>query len=103
MEGAKGGPSRCGVVAVISLVRVANFDSGARLSPTDGPRNMDLRSVLAGVLGAAVLIAGGVGMAAAEPASDPGLVARGHYLAKAADCMPCHTAASGKSFAGGSR
>ena len=62
---------------------------------------MDLRSVLAGVLGAVVLSAGGVGMAAAEPASDPGMVARGRYLAKAADCMPCHTAASGKSYAGG--
>ncbi len=59
---------------------------------------MDLRYVLAGVLGAVAL---SVGMAAAEPASDPGTVARGRYLAKAADCMPCHTAASGKSFAGG--
>ena len=53
------------------------------------------------MLGAVALAAGGVGVAAAEPASDPGMVARGRYLAKAADCMPCHTAASGKPFAGG--
>jgi mono/diheme cytochrome c family protein len=62
---------------------------------------MDLRYVLTGALGAAVLIASGVGMATAEPASDPGMIARGRYLAKAADCMPCHTSASGKSYAGG--
>jgi mono/diheme cytochrome c family protein len=62
---------------------------------------MDLRYVLAGVLGAVVLSASCAVPAGAEPASDPSLVARGRYLAKAADCMPCHTSTSGKSFAGG--
>jgi mono/diheme cytochrome c family protein len=67
---------------------------------------MKMRAVLAGVLvavvlGAVVLGASCAGMAAAEPASDPSLVARGRYLAKAADCMPCHTSTSGKSYAGG--
>jgi mono/diheme cytochrome c family protein len=70
-------------------------------APTCGLRNMDLRYVLAGVLGAVVLSASCAGPAGAEPASDPSLVARGRYLAKAADCMPCHTSTSGKSFAGG--
>jgi mono/diheme cytochrome c family protein len=62
---------------------------------------MKMRAVLAGVLVAVVLGASCAGMAAAEPASDPSLVARGRYLAKAADCMPCHTSTSGKSYAGG--
>lgn len=62
---------------------------------------MDLRFVLAGVLGAVVLSASCAGTAGAEPASDPSLLARGRYLAKAADCMPCHTSTSGKAFAGG--
>ena len=62
---------------------------------------MDLRYFLASILGAVVLSASCAGPASAEPASDPSLVARGRYLAKAADCMPCHTSASGKSFAGG--
>ena len=33
--------------------------------------------------------------------SGPSLVTRGAYLAKAADCMPCHTSARDKQFAGG--
>ncbi|MBB3773509.1 mono/diheme cytochrome c family protein [Angulomicrobium tetraedrale] len=32
---------------------------------------------------------------------DDALVARGEYLARAADCMPCHTAPGGKPYAGG--
>lgn len=35
------------------------------------------------------------------PASSPELVARGAYLARAADCTACHTAPGGKPFAGG--
>jgi mono/diheme cytochrome c family protein len=62
---------------------------------------MKMRAVLAAVLGAVVLSASCADTAGAEPASDPNLVARGRYLAKAADCMPCHTSTSGKPFAGG--
>lgn len=61
---------------------------------------MDTRYLVARVLGVLVLSAGCAGTAA-EPASDPNMVARGRYLAKAADCMPCHTSASGKPYAGG--
>jgi mono/diheme cytochrome c family protein len=32
---------------------------------------------------------------------DSALVARGEYLARAADCMPCHTSAKAKPYAGG--
>ena len=32
---------------------------------------------------------------------DAGLVQRGEYLARAADCLVCHTAAGGKEYAGG--
>src|ERR1700704_4754474 len=38
---------------------------------------------------------------AQEPAPDPDLVARGKYLATAADCMPCHTSSNDKPYAGG--
>lgn len=45
---------------------------------------------------AAALLAGG-----ARAQDDAALIQRGAYLAKAADCMPCHTAQGGASFAGG--
>ncbi|CAG9166288.1 c-type cytochrome [Cupriavidus pampae] len=39
---------------------------------------------------------------AAPPANvDQGLIKRGEYLAKAGDCIACHTAPGGKPFAGG--
>ena len=34
-------------------------------------------------------------------AAQPGLVQRGSYLARAADCAACHTAPGGESYAGG--
>src|SRR5262245_11264788 len=57
----------------------------------------------AGVLWGAILaIAGAVSGAYGQAsAPDPSLVTRGAYLAKAADCMPCHTSAKDKQFAGG--
>ncbi|WP_261519927.1 c-type cytochrome [Burkholderia multivorans] len=39
--------------------------------------------------------------AAAAPQSADALVARGAYLARAGDCVACHTAVGGKPFAGG--
>jgi mono/diheme cytochrome c family protein len=54
------------------------------------------------LFGAGVLILSGSGSAVAETSSpDTNAVTRGAYLAKAADCMPCHTAIGGKPFAGG--
>jgi mono/diheme cytochrome c family protein len=64
---------------------------------------MDVRYLLASVLGAAALMAGVAREATAQDATDPNLVARGSYLAKAADCMPCHTSVRDKPFAGGLR
>jgi mono/diheme cytochrome c family protein len=53
------------------------------------------------LLGAA-LLAGLSGMAQAQqPSAEQALVARGEYLARAGDCMACHTAPGGQPFAGG--
>jgi mono/diheme cytochrome c family protein len=46
------------------------------------------------------LLLGGLA-ARAQPADDQALVPRGEYLARAADCMPCHTGDKAKPFAGG--
>ena len=34
-------------------------------------------------------------------AQDAALIAKGEYLARAGDCIACHTAREGKAFAGG--
>jgi mono/diheme cytochrome c family protein len=49
------------------------------------------------MLGAALFMCGSL----AARAADPSLVARGAYLAKAGDCIACHTAPHGQPFAGG--
>ena len=46
-----------------------------------------------------VLLASGAGRALAETPS--GAIAKGEYLARAGDCIACHTAPGGKPFAGG--
>lgn len=55
------------------------------------------------LLGAAMTIAGTAGHAqdAASAKSDPALVTRGEYLARAGDCIACHTMPEGRLFAGG--
>ena len=54
------------------------------------------------LLGASLLILCGLTSARGETSSpDTNAVTRGAYLAKAADCMPCHTTIGGKPFAGG--
>ena len=62
---------------------------------------MDVRYLLASLLAAVTLIASDPGDA--EEAADPSMIARGSYLARAADCMPCHTSARDKAYAGGLR
>lgn len=58
---------------------------------------MRLRTLAVGVL----LLVGGVDAVSAQ-AADPALMARGAYVAKAADCAACHTdPAAGKAYAGG--
>ena len=60
-----------------------------------GRRVGQARAVAAAMLRAA-------GAIAAQPAADDaGLAARGAYLARAADCLPCHTGNSAQPFAGG--
>ena len=48
-----------------------------------------------------LLLAAGFGLAASAQAADAELVKRGEYLARAADCMACHTAEGGAPYAGG--
>src|SRR5262245_33945529 len=67
------------------------------------PNKMSVRYVLASVLSAAALLASMARAAAADEPTDPNLIARGSYLARAADCMPCHTSAKDKPYAGGLR
>ena len=50
---------------------------------------------------ASCLLASLLAAAFATNANAQDLVARGQYLAKAADCMPCHTASKDKPYAGG--
>jgi len=40
-------------------------------------------------------------MAQPSPPRDAAVIARGEYLARAGDCIACHTAREGKVFAGG--
>ena len=61
---------------------------------------MNPKSCVARALAAGMLAASSLALAD-EAKPDPTLVARGGYLAKAADCLPCHTAAPDKPFAGG--
>jgi mono/diheme cytochrome c family protein len=62
------------------------------------------RMLAGGAIGLAAVVAGGFAVAqqTGAPAApvDP-LVARGDYLARAGDCIACHTATGGKPFAGG--
>ncbi|MCS0495270.1 c-type cytochrome [Ancylobacter sp. MQZ15Z-1] len=53
------------------------------------------------LFGAAVAGLAGPVLAQDAPTDDSALVARGEYLARAADCMPCHTSDPNKPFAGG--
>jgi mono/diheme cytochrome c family protein len=61
--------------------------------------------VVAAVGIVAALVLGSVGVNAqtnTPPAKvDPALAAKGEYLARAGDCIPCHTQPEGKLFAGG--
>lgn len=60
-------------------------------------------SVAAGALGAGLLLAAApsFGQGTSPAPADKDLIARGEYIAKAADCMPCHTGDNAKPFAGG--
>ncbi|MCP3416727.1 cytochrome c [Bradyrhizobium brasilense] len=42
-----------------------------------------------------------IAASAQQKAADPAVLAKGEYLARAGDCIACHTAREGKTFAGG--
>jgi len=52
-------------------------------------------------LTAAAIMLMPIGLPAHAQEDDAALIARGEYLARAADCMPCHTSPGGKPYAGG--
>ncbi|WP_343675638.1 c-type cytochrome [Paraburkholderia heleia] len=64
-----------------------------------------LRLMYAAALGAAMILAMNPGLAAGQlsvqPAAQLGGEPRGAYLARAADCVACHSAPGGRPFAGG--
>ncbi|HLH51470.1 MAG TPA: cytochrome c, partial [Roseiarcus sp.] len=62
-------------------------------------RRGSLAPLFAALLIGAALLCGGA--TAQNATSDAALVAKGEYLARAGDCIACHTEPEGKLFAGG--
>ena len=67
-----------------------------------------LLAVIAGLVALGIIAAvalafwpAGAARAVAAPARTPDLIARGQYVATAADCVACHTNAGGQPYAGG--
>src|SRR6201996_7608667 len=61
-----------------------------------------MSSILKKLLPALALSAVLTGASAQQPPkTDPAVLAKGEYLARAGDCIACHTAREGKTFAGG--
>lgn len=60
-----------------------------------------LASAVLASLGLASVVLASVVLAPAARAQSPGGTARGEYLARAGDCVACHSAPGGKAFAGG--
>ncbi|WP_038383244.1 MULTISPECIES: c-type cytochrome [Bradyrhizobium] len=56
---------------------------------------------LAGLLVGLMLALSPIAASAQQKAADPAVLAKGEYLARAGDCIACHTAREGKTFAGG--
>src|SRR6202045_998526 len=61
-----------------------------------------LKKQLTALAASSLLVVATLGIATAQqPSPDPALIAKGEYLARAGDCIACHTAREGKIFAGG--
>ena len=61
-----------------------------------------LKKKLTALAAASLLVGATLGVATAQrPSPDPAVLAKGEYLARAGDCIACHTAREGKTFAGG--
>ena len=56
---------------------------------------------LTGLLVGLTLALSPIAASAQQKAADPAVLAKGEYLARAGDCIACHTAREGKTFAGG--
>ena len=56
---------------------------------------------LTGLLVGLMLAFSPVAASAQQKAADPAVLAKGEYLARAGDCIACHTAPEGALFAGG--
>ncbi len=54
-----------------------------------------------GLLVGLALTLSSIAAQAQQKAADPAVIAKGEYLARAGDCIACHTAREGKTFAGG--
>jgi mono/diheme cytochrome c family protein len=65
------------------------------------PMPRTLQALFPVLLWSSVLIGGAQIAAVAQPAAAPDILAKGEYLARAGDCIACHTAPEGKLFAGG--
>ncbi|KDB08547.1 Gluconate 2-dehydrogenase (acceptor) [Burkholderia sp. lig30] len=63
------------------------------------PRFLDTLAAL--LVGAVVPVAAAYAADPAQPSERAQLIARGEYLARAGDCVACHTVPSGKLFGGG--
>jgi mono/diheme cytochrome c family protein len=61
-----------------------------------------LKKQLTALAASSLLVVATLGIATAQqPSPDPAVLAKGEYLARAGDCIACHTAREGKTFAGG--
>lgn len=88
--------------------RISCFASRAlQRRSTSGKRSgLSARAAAMASLAASILLAGTASAQAPQAASAaadtrPAIVVRGEYLARAGDCIACHTAPRGKLFAGG--
>jgi mono/diheme cytochrome c family protein len=61
-----------------------------------------LKKQLTALAASSLLVGATLSIATAQqPSPDPAVLAKGEYLARAGDCIACHTAGEGKTFAGG--
>jgi mono/diheme cytochrome c family protein len=61
-----------------------------------------LKKQLTALAASSLLVVATLAIATAQqPSPDPAVLAKGEYLARAGDCIACHTAREGKTFAGG--
>ena len=61
-----------------------------------------LKKQLTALAASSLLVGATLSIATAQqPSPDPAVLAKGEYLARAGDCIACHTMRGGQAFAGG--